>query len=131
MGPAFANVLKRTPSTGSMPHNGSPLRQSVIARAVRGGTRGGAVYQDTRLPSLVGQPEVLAAELNIGGSPIKDNEIEEERQGRIETAEFGCQTKLGTLAASQDTCYRGDRYSSRPGASTSTRTSGSVRSTTS
>ena len=99
MDPAFANVLRRTPSTGSMPHSGSPLRQSVIARAARGGTigrrpRGGAAYQDTRPPSLVGQPEVLAAELNIGGSPMRGNEIAEEKDKGIETAEFGCQTEF-------------------------------------
>ncbi|KIY65620.1 hypothetical protein CYLTODRAFT_379149 [Cylindrobasidium torrendii FP15055 ss-10] len=64
MDPIFANVLKRTPSTSSVPPNTSPLHQSILRRAARGGTirrRGGAAFQDGRPASLIGQPEDLAA----------------------------------------------------------------------
>lgn len=102
MDPAFANVLRRTPSDSSSVYNGSPLRRSVVARPARGGTvgrrsRGGNAYHDARPPSLVGPVDVLSAELGIGGSPMKDNEIVEEdetyRREAVETAEFGCQTE--------------------------------------
>ncbi|TBU22578.1 hypothetical protein BD311DRAFT_138610 [Dichomitus squalens] len=100
MDPAFANVLRRSVSASSL-QNGSPLRQSVLARAARGGTlprrsRGGAAYQEARPPSLVGQPEALAAELGFGmmeaepGSSIADDLQQEFAD--IETVEFGVQT---------------------------------------
>ena len=99
MDPAFANILRRTNSASSLPTNGSPLRQSVMAMATRGGTlprrsRGGAAYQQARPPSLVGAPEALAAELGFGLSP--DDSIREQEQDTlraVETAEFGCQTE--------------------------------------
>lgn len=100
MDPAFANVLRRSVSASSL-QNGSPLRQSVLARAARGGTlprrsRGGAAYQEARPPSLVGQPEALAAELGFGmmepesGSSIVDD-LQQEFPA-VETVEFGVQT---------------------------------------
>ena len=99
MDPAFANILRRSASAGSL-HNGSPLRQSVLARAQRGGTlprrRGGAAYQEARPPSLVGQPEALAAELGFGmmepeaRSAIVDD-LQQELEA-VETVDFGVQT---------------------------------------
>ncbi|CCL98238.1 uncharacterized protein FIBRA_00232 [Fibroporia radiculosa] len=104
MDPAFANILRRSSSASSFQYNGSPLRQSAIARASRGGTfprrsRGGAAYQEARPPSLVGQPEALAAELGLGfGIASTDNsiahEFTEETVRPIETAEFACQTEF-------------------------------------
>ncbi|KAJ3964595.1 hypothetical protein EV361DRAFT_977399 [Lentinula raphanica] len=114
MDPAFANVLRRTPSTSSVVSvqaNGSPLRTSLLRRSTRGrGTgvgvgrrvRGGAAWHDGRPPSLVDQPEDLARALgaSIGASPvsIKDDGsgigiMEELGAEVIETAEFGCQTE--------------------------------------
>ncbi|KAK0192709.1 hypothetical protein F5146DRAFT_1041154 [Armillaria mellea] len=94
MDPVFANVLRRTPSTSSMPPNTSPLHQSLLRRSTRGGTVGrrsrGGVFQEGRPPSLVGQPEDLAFALS-GVSPHNDS-IEE--FVRVETAEFGCQTEF-------------------------------------
>ncbi|KAI0332880.1 hypothetical protein GY45DRAFT_1432849 [Cubamyces sp. BRFM 1775] len=97
MDPAFANILRRSASAGSLQQNTSPLRQSVIARAQRGGTlprrsRGGAAYQEARPPSLVGQPEALAAELGFGmiGSPLADDLKQE--LAAIETADCAVQT---------------------------------------
>ncbi|KAH9933802.1 uncharacterized protein B0H18DRAFT_982108 [Fomitopsis serialis] len=95
MDPAFANILRRSNSASSLPMNGSPLRQSVMAIAARGGTlprrsRGGAAYQEARPPSLVGAPEALAAELGLGfGGIIREQEQDTLRA--VETAEFGCQ----------------------------------------
>ncbi|KAI0720816.1 hypothetical protein C8T65DRAFT_632906 [Cerioporus squamosus] len=101
MDPAFANVLRRSASAGSMT-NGSPLRQSVLARTQRGGTLprtrrgGGAAYQEARPPSLVGQPEALSAELGFGMmepepiSPLADDLQQE--LAAVETVEFGVQT---------------------------------------
>ncbi|TDL16694.1 hypothetical protein BD410DRAFT_844207 [Rickenella mellea] len=92
MDPAFANVLRRTPSltpslaSSTAPATSSPLRQSILARSSRGGSargrgastttarggtigrrnRGGAAYQEPRPSSLIGQPEALAAELGLG-----------------------------------------------------------------
>lgn len=94
MDPAFANVLRRTPSANSIPYNSSPLRHPLPNR---GGTigrrnRGGAAFQEARPPSLVGQPDVLAAELGFG-SPLKSNEsiITEVP---VEKADFACQTDI-------------------------------------
>ncbi|KAH9946869.1 hypothetical protein B0H21DRAFT_891679 [Amylocystis lapponica] len=107
MDPAFANVLRRSSSSSSLPQNESPLRASVVARVARGGTfprrsRGGAAYQDVRPPSLVGQPEALAAELGLGfgAAPVQDQPADETVTAPtpvIETAEFGCQTDFGEL----------------------------------
>ncbi|KAJ4490125.1 hypothetical protein J3R30DRAFT_3728922 [Lentinula aciculospora] len=114
MDPAFANVLRRTPSTSSVVSvqaNGSPLRTSLLRRSTRGRgtgvgarrrTRGGAAWHDGRPPSLVDQPEDLARALgaSIGASPISikgDGSgigiMEELGAEVIETAEFGCQTE--------------------------------------
>lgn len=114
MDPAFANVLRRTPSNGS--YTSSPLRQAVLGRSARGGAvgrrkRGGVPFKEARPPSIVDAPEVLAAEL--GGfeeSPLKpfntsllnDTEVIEEddddseyiRVKRVEKVEFGCQTEF-------------------------------------
>lgn len=97
MDPAFANILRRSASASSLQQNVSPLQESVLARVARGGTlprrsRGGAAYQEARPPSLVGQPEALAAELGFGmiGSPGADD-LKQEFEA-IETAEFGVQT---------------------------------------
>ncbi|KAI0349197.1 hypothetical protein OH77DRAFT_1432278 [Trametes cingulata] len=97
MDPAFANILRRSASAGSIQQNTSPLRQSVIARAARGGTlprrsRGGAAYQEARPPSLVGQPEALAAELGFGmGGSQLDDDLKQELAA-VETAECAVQT---------------------------------------
>ena len=100
MDPAFANILRRSASAGSM-HNGSPLRQSVLARAARGGTlprrsRGGAAYQEARPPSLVGAPEALAAEFGFGiMEPDATSSVADDLQDElaaVETVEFGVQT---------------------------------------
>ncbi|KAF7426385.1 hypothetical protein PC9H_008753 [Pleurotus ostreatus] len=110
MDPQFANVLKRTPSTSSIPANGSPLRRSTLVRSVRGGTvgrrqRGGKAYSEARPESLVGQPEDLLQALATGASPLKDNSIVEEVLGEFdveaesdsepakEMVEFACQTE--------------------------------------
>ncbi|KAH7868951.1 uncharacterized protein C8R40DRAFT_1132791 [Lentinula edodes] len=111
MDPAFANVLRRTPSTSSVisvQANGSPLRTSLLRRSTRGRgtigrrTRGGAAWYDGRPPSLVDQPEDLARALgsSIGASPVSikgDGSgigiMEELGAEIIETAEFGCQTE--------------------------------------
>ena len=85
--PAFANVLRRTSSSGSLPYNRSPLRQAVVSRSVPRRSRGGAAFQEARPASLVGQPEALAAELfGTGLDSIVDGETP------VATAEFGCQT---------------------------------------
>ena len=85
--PAFANVLRRSSSSGSLPYNRSPLRQAVVSRSVPRRSRGGAAFQEARPASLVGQPEALAAELfGTGLDSIVDGETP------VATAEFGCQT---------------------------------------
>jgi hypothetical protein len=110
MDPAFANVLRRVPSNGS--YAGSPLRQSVLERSTRGGVprrpRGGVPFKEVRPPSIVGAPEVLAAELGgVDSSTMKpfntslSNEVEipeEEDDGeeyirikKVEKVDFGCQ----------------------------------------
>ncbi|KAJ3718879.1 hypothetical protein C8R42DRAFT_723402 [Lentinula raphanica] len=101
MDPAFANVLRRTPSTSSVVSvqaNGSRGTGVGVGRRVRGG----AAWHDGRPPSLVDQPEDLARALgaSIGASPvsIKDDGsgigiMEELGAEVIETAEFGCQTE--------------------------------------
>ena len=86
--PAFASVLRRSSSSGSLPYNRSPLRQAVASRSVPRRSRGGAAFQEARPASLVGQPEALAAELFGTGM---DSVVEGEP---ITTAEFGCQTEF-------------------------------------
>ncbi|KAF9480593.1 hypothetical protein BDN70DRAFT_805008 [Pholiota conissans] len=114
MDPAFANVLRRTPSNGS--YTGSPLRQAVLGRSARGRApgrrpRGGVPFKEARPPSIVDAPEVLATELGgFESSPLKgantsllnDAEIIEEdvddaeyiRVKKVEKVEFGCQTEV-------------------------------------
>ena len=113
MDPAFANVLRRVPSNGS--YAGSPLRQTVLGRSTRGAVprraRGGVPYKEVRPPSIVGAPEVLAAELGgVDSSPMKpfntslSNEVEipekeddgEEyiRVKKVEKVDFGCQMEV-------------------------------------
>ncbi|KAI9465908.1 hypothetical protein BJY52DRAFT_1209346 [Lactarius psammicola] len=87
--PAFANVLRRSSSSGSLPYNRSPLRQAVVSRTLPRRSRGGAAFQEARPASLVGQPEALAAELfGTGMDSVAEAET------AVETAEFGCQTEL-------------------------------------
>ena len=96
MDPAFANVLKRSSSSASLQK--SPMRR-VLSRATRGGTfprrRGGAAYQEPRPPSLVGQPELLAAELGIGMDSTGEIDLTplNEENNTIETIEIGIQTE--------------------------------------
>jgi hypothetical protein len=87
--PAFASVLRRSSSSGSLPYNRSPLRQAVVSRSVPRRSRGGAAFQEARPASLVGQPEALAAELFGTGM---DSVVEGETP--VATAEFGCQTEF-------------------------------------
>ncbi|KAI0300157.1 hypothetical protein B0F90DRAFT_1630116 [Multifurca ochricompacta] len=89
--PAFANVLRRSSSSGSLPYNRSPLRQAVVSRTLPRRSRGGAAFQEARPASLVGQPEALAAELfgtGIGMDSVAEIET------AVATAEFGCQTEF-------------------------------------
>ncbi|KAH9042692.1 hypothetical protein EDB85DRAFT_1916285 [Lactarius pseudohatsudake] len=87
--PAFASVLRRSSSSGSLPYNHSPLRQAVVSRTLPRRSRGGAAFQEARPASLVGQPEALAAELfGTGMDSVAEAET------AVETAEFGCQTEL-------------------------------------
>jgi len=66
MDPAFANVLKRSSPPALLQK--SPMR-GVLSRPTRGVTfprrHGGPAHQEPRPPSLVGHPELLAAELGI------------------------------------------------------------------
>lgn len=87
--PAFASMLRRSSSSGSIPYNRSPLRQAVVSRSVPRRSRGGAAFQEARPASLVGQPEALAAELFGTGM---DSVVEGETP--VATAEFGCQTEF-------------------------------------
>ena len=87
--PAFANVLRRSSSSGSLPFNRSPLRQAVVSRSVPRRSRGGAAFQEARPASYVGQPEALAAELfGTGMDSVAEGEA------AVATAEFGCQTEF-------------------------------------
>ena len=87
--PAFASVLRRSSSSGSLPYNRSPLRQAVVSRSVPRRSRGGAAFQEARPASLVGQPEALAAELfGTGMDSVMEGETP------VTTAEFGCQTEF-------------------------------------
>ena len=113
MDPAFANVLRRVPSNGS--YAGSPLRQTVLGRSTRRGVvpcraRGGVPFMEVQPPSIVGAPEVLAAELGgVDSSPLKlfhtslsneveipekDDDDEYIRVKKVEKVEFGCQVKV-------------------------------------
>ncbi|KAI9463019.1 hypothetical protein F5148DRAFT_1313626 [Russula earlei] len=87
--PAFANVLRRSSSSGSLPYNRSPLRQAVVSRSVPRRSRGGAAFQEARPASLVGQPAALDAELfGIGMDSVAETETP------VTIAEFGCQTEI-------------------------------------
>ena len=87
--PAFANVLRRSSSSGSLPQNRSPLRQALVPRTIPRRSRGGAAFQEARPASLVGQPEALAAELfGTGMDSVAEVEVP------VATAEFGCQTEV-------------------------------------
>jgi hypothetical protein len=96
MDPAFANILRRSSSSASLQK--SPMRR-VLSKATRGGTfprrRGGGAYQQPRPPSLVGQPELLAAELGIGMDPTSEIDLTplNEEKNTIETTEIGIQTE--------------------------------------
>ena len=96
MDPAFANILKRSSSSASLQK--SPMRRS-LSKATRGGTfprrRGGAAYQQPRPSSLVGQPELLAAELGIGMDSTGEIDLTplNEEGTTVETAEMGIQTE--------------------------------------
>ena len=96
MDPAFANVLKRSSSITSLQK--SPMRR-VLSKATRGGTfprrRGGAAYQQPRPSSLVGQPELLAAELGIGIDSAGEIDLTplNEENNIAEVAEIGIQTE--------------------------------------
>ena len=96
MDPAFANVLKRSSSSASLQK--SPMRRA-LSKATRGGTfprrRGGAAYQQPRPSSLVGQPELLAAELGIGMDSTGEIDLTplNEEKNNTETAEVGIQTE--------------------------------------
>ena len=96
MDPAFANVLKRSSSSASLQK--SPMRRA-LSKASRGGTfprrRGGAAYQQPRPPSLVGQPELLAAELGIGMDSTGEIDLTplNEENNTVETTEVAIQTE--------------------------------------
>jgi len=85
MDPAYANVLRRVPSTGSN-YAGSPLRQSILGRSVGRGRRprGGVPFKDaTRPRSIVDDnvPGVLASELLGGGVEGGEGEALRDMEG--------------------------------------------------
>ncbi|KAI0346389.1 hypothetical protein BDW22DRAFT_1388518 [Trametopsis cervina] len=97
MDPAFANILRRSASGRSVGHGVSPLRRSVLPRAIRGKplarrSRGGAAFQEARPPSFAGEPEALANELDqLGFTTLEDTfELPEPTK---ETVEIACQTE--------------------------------------
>ena len=96
MDPDFANVLKRSSSSASLQK--SPMRRA-LSKATRGGTfprrRGGVAYQQPRPASLVGQPELLAAELGIGMDSTGEIDLTplNEENNIVETTEIGIQTE--------------------------------------
>lgn len=96
MDPAFANILKRSSSSASLQK--SPMRRA-LSKATRGGTfprrRGGGAYQQPRPASLVGQPELLAAELGIGMDSTGEIDLTPLNEENIsaETTEVGIQTE--------------------------------------
>ena len=96
MDPDFANILKRSSSSASLQK--SPMRRA-LSKATRGGTfprrRGGAAYQQPRPASLVGQPELLAAELGIGMDSTGEIDLTplNEENNIVETAEIAIQTE--------------------------------------
>ncbi|KAF9269698.1 hypothetical protein L218DRAFT_890468 [Marasmius fiardii PR-910] len=115
MDPAFANVLKQTPSTSSVGHGSpSPLRQSLLRRSTRGGRslsgsvtgrrRGvGLSINGGRPPSVVDIPEDLGQALgdvsagNGSGNAtamgiMAELGMEEEQVIEVEMEEIGCQT---------------------------------------
>ena len=96
MGPAFANILKRSSSSASLQK--SPVRRA-LSKATRGGTfprrRGGAAYQQPQPTSLVGQPELLAAELGIGVDSPDEIDLTSlnEENNTVKTTEVAIQTE--------------------------------------
>ena len=105
MDPAFANVLKRSPSDASARNGGSPVtRGSIRGRgSTIGRRRGGTAYQQPRPNSLVDAPEALAAELGLGAGLIgMESVVEDEVLPEREMQESGCQTdEVEVLAKSQ------------------------------
>jgi hypothetical protein len=101
MDPAFANILKRSSSSASMQK--SPMRRA-LSKATRGGTfprrRGGTAYQQPRPSSLVGQPELLAAELGIGIDSTGEIDLTplNEENNIVDTTEVAIQTEYEELA---------------------------------
>ncbi|ESK86358.1 tubulin binding [Moniliophthora roreri MCA 2997] len=117
MDPAFANVLKRTPSTSSVGRGSpSPLRHSLLRRSTRGRGRplSGSVSSGSRRrgmglsvgggrpPSIADAPEDLGRALgDITGSAGNSTAMgimaelgmdQYEVEVEVETAEMGCQT---------------------------------------
>ncbi|KAG7095356.1 hypothetical protein E1B28_006115 [Marasmius oreades] len=117
MDPAFANILKRTPSTSSVGHGSpSPLRQSLLRRSTRGGRgrpmsgsvsgrrRGiGLSINGGRPPSVVDIPEDLGqalGDVSVGNGSgnatamgiMAELGMEEQQIIEVETEEIGCQT---------------------------------------
>lgn len=96
MDPAFANILKRSSSSASLQK--SPMRRA-LSKATRGGTfprrRGGTAYQQPRPSSLVGQPELLAAELGIGMDSTGEIDLTplNEENNIVEVKEIAIQTE--------------------------------------
>jgi Meiotic cell cortex C-terminal pleckstrin homology len=92
MDPAFANVLRNSPSSAVPLHASSPLRE-VTSASIRGGrrSRGGAPHlAEQRPPSLVEPAGALAAELGMT-EEVLGPEFTLTRH--VETAEFACQTE--------------------------------------
>lgn len=92
MDPAYADVLRSSPSSPVPLHGSSPLREMTSA-PTRGGrrSRGGAPHlADPRPSSLVEPAGALAEELGIT-EPVLGPELTLTRH--VETAEFACQTE--------------------------------------
>ncbi|TFY74243.1 hypothetical protein EWM64_g9769 [Hericium alpestre] len=87
MVPVFTNILRCSLSSNSLPYNRSPLHNAIIAHMLLHRRRG-ATSQETHLPSLIGQPEALVAELGLGMAPVAESAL---RMMEVETAEFSCQ----------------------------------------
>ncbi|KAL0069266.1 hypothetical protein AAF712_003630 [Marasmius tenuissimus] len=118
MDPAFANVLKRTPSTSSVGHGTpSPLRHSLLMRRSTRGGRGrplsgsvnsrrrgmGLSVNGGRPPSIVDIPEDLGqawGDVSVGNATsnatamgiMAELGMEQEQVIEVETEEIGCQT---------------------------------------
>jgi hypothetical protein len=96
MDPVFANILKRSSSSASLQK--SPMRRA-LSKATHGGTfprrHGGTAYQQPRPSSLVGQPELLAAELGIGMDSTGEIDLTplNEENNIVDTTEVAIQTE--------------------------------------